>query len=170
MKSTIMLAIAFCIGALNIHAAPADGVHFSKVKLKMSCDNGKVFSSSVDQNGNFSFTGIDDDCDGFTLEFSGTDVSVKPTRIEMMKSSSSTARSSSSVRSPRDAASGQASGKRTYDKSSPVLYKITGDLDGDGIPEKFEVSASSSGSSIQGKIRCPEFSRSAGYDLKQNKK
>ena len=154
------------IGALGINAAPAEGIHFKKVKLTLRCDNGSVFSSSVEQNGAFSFDGVDQDCDGFTLEFSGEDVTVKPQRIEMKRSSSS----SSSIQSPRDAASGQASGKRSYDKSSPVLYKFSGDLDGDGVPERLELSASFSGSIIKGKISCPEFSRRAGYDLKENKK
>jgi hypothetical protein len=157
IKLSVLAAFLLLVSFSSSYAASAD--YFLKIEGIDGEAKGKSFDLTENSDGSFTVSGIP--AGKYKLLYSA-----KQGKTGMTKRESSTPEViefTCEIKSPRDAASGQASGKRTYkpisiskriDKGAAgvSLGEITvGDLDGDGKGERSSV-------------------KSAGYDLKLNKK
>jgi len=159
-KHISILTIAILLFAGSILATAEEPLRNATVTLK--CSNGKVLTTKTDVNGNFSVQNRDNDCDGFTIE-AKTDImswswgaSNPSPRVSFSDLNA--------VKAPRDAASGQATGKRQH---KPITIYLC--PNGDCAAGRCDVDLVSDGTTITGKMAINEKGLPGKKSPKSNK-
>jgi hypothetical protein len=160
--SILTLIISFII-SYNSFGAGKKGLN--AVNVKLACKSGNTYTTTLNKDLTFSFKGIDDDCDGATLEFINPNIeknqSKRPGRAKfsniILKKGDIAGKG---TKSPLYDDKGKEVTNPMYSKSerksgSIVYFDVTdfvGDIDGDGISEEVCVTLKKTDNDISGKL------------------
>ncbi len=129
------------------------GSPFQNAQITLQSPSGKSYKATTDANGKFSINGVDEDCDGFSISVkSGNSVfqTGNNNKLSVPKQTQGVTFGEKTITSPRDAASGQATGKRQH---KPIVFKTSlcpkGSEDCDDVDACY-VELTIDGSNIQG--------------------